>query len=434
MDELDDKVRDALKALEAKATPRDYFDGLEQRIAARLDSPEVSMESEAETHSQSNAVPPRVEDSGLHDIKELARTQKTRISRRQTSQHDIDERMLATSQSGLHQVVALPDPAKMISLPSPEEAKALAQSASLPAVTPIESAPARGKRTPVWLYAGGGLIAAAAAVAIFVGTQNGKAAEPKRAEEAAPERAPRPAPQAAATASGTGAASGSAATVTALPPPPPPQTADEGIATGTGGIVEEPVQPTPADATAKKAAAHEPVKGKEQHADKATEKTDKAAGGGAGSGSGSSSATKTDAKAGDKQKTGGGDKPKDNLDGAVLSEGDKDELGIADVLKGGGGDKDKKPAKTELTSKEIRDGLSAIEGKAKACYDKYQVAGTAKVKLTIAPSGSVSKASATGEFAGTPTGDCVVSAVKGASFPEWDGSPTSTTFVVLLSD
>jgi hypothetical protein len=57
-----------------------------------------------------------------------------------------------------------------------------------------------------------------------------------------------------------------------------------------------------------------------------------------------------------------------------------------------------------------------------------------KVKLTIDPSGKVTKASATGDFAGTPTGDCVASAVKGASFPAWDGAPQSTTFVVLLSD
>jgi hypothetical protein len=134
-------------------------------------------------------------------------------------------------------------------------------------------------------------------------------------------------------------------------------------------------------------------------------------------------------------KGGGGAKlPKDNLDGAILGEGDKDELGIGDVMSGGGGKKEKKAERTELASKDMRAGLSKIEGKAKSCYDKYGIAGTAKVKLTIDPKGTVSKATATGEFAGTPTGDCVVAAVKSATFPDWDGAPQSTTFVVLLSD
>ena len=39
-----------------------------------------------------------------------------------------------------------------------------------------------------------------------------------------------------------------------------------------------------------------------------------------------------------------------------------------------------------------------------------------------------------GQFAGTPEGECVVNAVKGASFPAWDGGPQSFTYPILLSE
>ena len=45
--------------------------------------------------------------------------------------------------------------------------------------------------------------------------------------------------------------------------------------------------------------------------------------------------------------------------------------------------------------------------------------------VTINPSGRVSSAQVTGKFAGTPTGTCVASAVKGASFPRFKGQAMS---------
>jgi hypothetical protein len=56
------------------------------------------------------------------------------------------------------------------------------------------------------------------------------------------------------------------------------------------------------------------------------------------------------------------------------------------------------------------------------------------VKLTVAPSGQVSKASVGGAFAGTPEGACVEAAVKSASFPPWDGGPQSFTYSYMLAD
>jgi len=56
------------------------------------------------------------------------------------------------------------------------------------------------------------------------------------------------------------------------------------------------------------------------------------------------------------------------------------------------------------------------------------------VKLVIAPSGSVSKVTVTGAFAGKPEADCVSAAVKSASFPAWDGPPQSFGYPILLSE
>jgi hypothetical protein len=438
MDPIDDIVRDAMKALEARSTPRDYFDDLPERINVRL---EGSMQTEHQSdagHSSDGIVSHEAdqENSGLHDIKALAQTTKTRVRRRQTSQHDIDQTLLAHSQSGLH-AVALPDPAKMVQLPSVEEARALARTtAGMPAATADDDvAPARtttsarepaeerGKGVPAWMWAGGGLAAAAAAVMAFV-MLNGKdnTAEPKADPAAKEQVAQGPAPAKAAA---------QPAAEELAPPPAPP--AEEGIT--TGGIAADPAPA--ATATPEPDAEAEPERAKKKERDKADEKKE----------------IKKDAKSDviappkdtgkvddkkDEKKEDKKDKAKEEatkkLEGAILGEGDSDELGIGDALGGGDKKKDEAPAKTELTNQEVRDGLDAINGKAKACYGAHGQTGTVKVKLTIASSGKVSKASASGDLAGTPAGDCVVAAVKSATFPAWEGAPKSTSYVVLLSD
>jgi hypothetical protein len=52
------------------------------------------------------------------------------------------------------------------------------------------------------------------------------------------------------------------------------------------------------------------------------------------------------------------------------------------------------------------------------------------VTVVIGKSGKVSSASATGKFAGTPTGNCVEKAIKTASFPPSDGLTTPYPFVL----
>ncbi len=73
-------------------------------------------------------------------------------------------------------------------------------------------------------------------------------------------------------------------------------------------------------------------------------------------------------------------------------------------------------------------GMKGVNGKVAACYAQFKVPGMAMVNVVIAKSGKVSSASVTGKFAGTPTGTCVESAVKTASFPPSDGLTTPYPF------
>src|SRR5688572_25206340 len=111
MDPLDETIRAALTALEQTATPRGYFDELPSRIDRRL---EGSMQTEQDRNAAAASHPPLAEghdeDSGFHDIKQLAHTTRERARARNSSQHDIvQETLLTSSSSGLH-AVALPDP------------------------------------------------------------------------------------------------------------------------------------------------------------------------------------------------------------------------------------------------------------------------------------------------------------------------------------
>ena len=118
---------------------------------------------------------------------------------------------------------------------------------------------------------------------------------------------------------------------------------------------------------------------------------------------------------------------------------DGDAGSVDDLLKEAGVNVAAKEAKPTLDKKELtRDDIASVmkgrTGAAQACLAKNGVSGTVGVKLSVAPSGKVSKAVATGPLAGTPTGDCVVNAVSGSTFPAWDGRPTTVIYSYLLSE
>jgi hypothetical protein len=133
------------------------------------------------------------------------------------------------------------------------------------------------------------------------------------------------------------------------------------------------------------------------------------------------------------EKTEKGDK---KADGKTQKNADGSEPDFNDLLKEAGVDqkKEQKPTleKKSLTGEDFKKGMSAVADKAHGCYKGTQ--GSAIVKLTIAPSGQISKISVSGPFAGKPEATCVAAAVRGASFPAWDGGPASFTYPILLSE
>lgn len=453
-DDVDELVRAAMKVLD-EGVPPGYFEGLPNRTLARLEenSMQTTSGSSGTDLPSSTGVPPadRNEDSGLHDIRNLATSARMRISsRRISTSPPVDEDILAAT-SGSWKAVALPEPAKMVSLPdladlpSKEEIKKAEKASrrsrpsgsiapvaaagssvtALPAapaveaplhlddvpsvagkpatVTSIGSHIARPKKNRGALIGMIGLgLAAAAGVTVFVTTQGSKDQQAAEATAPAPEKtegarvaAPAPTVQPIEEPKPAGAAA--AADTTAAPDPAP--------------VDNNAADPTP------------PAKltGKGKRLEK----------------------PETDGKPGKKQvievpgpvKT---DKPTKVEPATPVKEEKKDgEPDFDQLLKEAGVDQtkaEKKPKleRTSLSAGDFKSGMAAVEGKAKACYNGTQ--GTATVRITIAPSGSVSKVVVGGAFAGTPVASCIEGAVKSASFPPWDGGPQSMGYSYLLSE
>src|SRR5262249_28886178 len=119
-DDIDDLLRRAMKSLDDHV-PSGYFDDLPQRTLGRLEVSLMQTGSDQESSGATAGTPPPEEDSGLHDIRSLAQTTKQRISSRKiTNSASPDDDVVANSSSGW-KAVALPEPAKMISLPDVDD-------------------------------------------------------------------------------------------------------------------------------------------------------------------------------------------------------------------------------------------------------------------------------------------------------------------------
>lgn len=463
-DDLDDLLRRSMKTLDDQV-PSGYFEALPNRTLARLEENNMQLgQTTGEGTAGSNmstGVPPqadRDEDSGLHDIRSLASSTKLRLSSRRSTQNPVpvDDEVLASSSAGW-KVVALPEPAKMVSLPELAElppvreikeqakdskraaqearkaekaaaaaaaAEAKAAAAAPVAATPVVAVEARPaapavepstpvigarfaqqkkSKAPIVAVVGLGLAAAAGGV-FYVTTQNKEqAAKPDvvasgEREEGAKRAADEPpaAPPVAAPAATQAIATGDAASSAGAP-------AEELAVTAANDVTETSKAPSKADrrgkgkAIDKQANAEVEVK-KAEPKDKQPPKPEK-----------------TDTK------TGGGE----------------GEPSFDQLLKEAGVDNTKKVVKpkldkTQLTSDDIKKGMSALTGKAKACYSGTE--GTANVRLTVAPSGQVQKVTVTGVFKGTPVAACIESAVRAATFPPWDGGPQTFGYSYLLSE
>ncbi len=96
-----------------------------------------------------------------------------------------------------------------------------------------------------------------------------------------------------------------------------------------------------------------------------------------------------------------------------------------------------KPApsgKESLTAGDIRSAMGSIRGAVRRCYDKFKVTGRVNVSVTVAGSnGRVKSATVSGQFSGTPTGNCVAAAVRSAKFPSFSRPSQTFTYPFLLN-
>ena len=73
-----------------------------------------------------------------------------------------------------------------------------------------------------------------------------------------------------------------------------------------------------------------------------------------------------------------------------------------------------------LSVGEIRRSMDAVRGQVRACYLQFQIPGTAELEIDIGGlDGNVLGVKILGKFEDTPTGDCVVSALGAARFPNF---------------
>jgi hypothetical protein len=395
----------------------------------------------------------RDEDSGLHDIRNLAQSTKQRLSSRRITAPPVADDVLASS-SGSFKNIALPQPAKMVSLPALDElpskaevvaadkaAKKAAKDAAkeakktetaAPAVaaaavaTPAVAEPQPAVETPavsrqafalpsqqrksnksktgLFAVIGIGLAAAAGAVIYMQTSKSADHAAAPAADQTVAKAEPAIAPPAAGSATIT------ATEIPVAPPPAEPAVAapEETAAAGAAQIAADEAKDDAEEKADTK--AHRKAKGtkkveKEEpkvEQKKAPDKTEKA-----------DKNVKTDGK--------GSGEEEPSFD-ALLKE-----AGVSEK-------KEAKPklAKKKLTGSDFKAAMDGVEGKAKACYKG--TVGTVMVHMTIEPDGSIKKLTVGGAFAGKPEAACVQAAMKTATFPPWDGAPQSFSYAVMLSD
>ena len=86
----------------------------------------------------------------------------------------------------------------------------------------------------------------------------------------------------------------------------------------------------------------------------------------------------------------------------------------------------------QLDSAEVTAVMHSVRPAVAACFERYHVPGMAVVNTVIAGTGHVASATVKGALAGTPTGDCVSSAVRAAGFKRFSGRPITIHYSYLL--
>lgn len=366
------------------------------------------------------------ETSGLYDLKELASSAKKRRSQRLSSEMDAQQSLLQSSAA--LDAVALPDPRKSqeialpvlgLDVPSKVSSKASAERTRTAAAEPMvftEQAQARTS-SKGWLFAFAALLIVGGGAAYFVLAGDSESSSSS-------------APRAALAAEGS-------ASETATPVLPLPAAIDdeEDVASPDTDLPEvaplvdvEAPQDDSEEVDSKKNAgsAKQATETKDETKSARVDATDDDKG------------TKTDNVKVTKPESAAS---KEKVKEPVKTEDLDSNASVDDILSTvtGGIDKketaveDKGPTKKGLERGDIAKAMKKISPAAKACYAVEEFSGMVSVKYSVDPDGKVSGVEATGAHKSSKTGACVANAVKGASFPAFDGPVASFSFPILLS-
>ena len=86
----------------------------------------------------------------------------------------------------------------------------------------------------------------------------------------------------------------------------------------------------------------------------------------------------------------------------------------------------------QLSVDDVRRALKEVNPAVYKCYDSYGVPGRADVFIDVKGDGTVRLVEVRGELAETPTGKCVVAAVKQAKFPRFKRDNMQIHYPFLL--
>jgi hypothetical protein len=90
------------------------------------------------------------------------------------------------------------------------------------------------------------------------------------------------------------------------------------------------------------------------------------------------------------------------------------------------------PAVEQLTAAVVAEAMKPAVDAAQKCFEKYGVAGKAKLKITVAGDGTIARYEQQGDFANTPTGACIDKALEKARFPANGKPKTTISFPITL--
>lgn len=90
------------------------------------------------------------------------------------------------------------------------------------------------------------------------------------------------------------------------------------------------------------------------------------------------------------------------------------------------------PKVEQLTPAMITEAMKPVVEASQKCFEKFSVAGTAKLKITVANDGTVARYEQQGDFANTATGTCIDKAMDKARFPASQKPKTTISFPIKL--